>query len=291
MAGGMGSRYGGLKQVDSFGPNNESILDYSIHDALKAGFTKVVILSSPKLEKYFEDKYLKIFKNKIDCDLDIVIQDPNYGLGGHILPKSREKPWGTGHAVLCCENFINNSFSIINADDFYGREAFFKILETLKYIEKNNIQSSIVSYLIENTLSEFGGVSRGVCETENNTLLSIKETHELQENDNVVIGKYDNETVYHKLGTQVAMNLIGFQKTIFEKLNNDFSIFLSDNINDPKKEFLIPDVVNDLIEDKVHVEKTDESWFGVTYQEDKKLVTKKIKELIEIGKYPHNLWE
>ena len=291
MAGGMGSRYGGLKQVDSFGPNNESILDYSIHDALKAGFTKIVILSSPKLEKYFEDKYLKIFKNKIDCDLDIVIQDPNYGLGSHILPKSREKPWGTGHAVLCCENFINNSFSIINADDFYGREAFFKILETLKYIEKNNIQSSIVSYLIENTLSEFGGVSRGVCETENNTLLSIKETHELQENDNVVIGKYDNETVYHKLGTQVAMNLIGFQKTIFEKLNNDFSIFLSDNINDPKKEFLIPDVVNDLIEDKVHVEKTDESWFGVTYQEDKKLVTKKIKELIEIGKYPHNLWE
>ena len=290
MAGGMGSRYGGLKQVDSFGPNNESILDYSIYDAVKAGFTKVVILSSPKLKKYFEDKYFKIFKNKIDCDLDIVIQDPNFGLGSYTLPKTRKKPWGTGHAVLCCENFIDNSFSIINADDFYGRGAFYKILETLKYIESNNIQSSIVSYLIENTLSEFGGVSRGVCETENNTLLSIKETHELQEKDNVVIGKYDNETVYHNLGTQVAMNLIGFQKTIFKKLNNDFSIFLSDNISDPKKEFLIPDVVNDLIEDKVHVEKTDESWFGVTYQEDKNLVTKKIKELIEIGTYPNNLW-
>ena len=290
MAGGMGSRYGGLKQVDSFGPNNESILDYSIYDAVNAGFTQVVILSSPKLKKYFEDKYFKIFKNKIDCDLDIVIQDPNYGLGSYTLPNTREKPWGTGHAVLCCENFIDNSFSIINADDFYGRGAFYKILETLKFIESNNIQSSIVSYMIENTLSEFGGVSRGVCETENNTLLSIKETHELQEKDNVVIGKYDNETVYHNLGTQVAMNLIGFQKTIFKKLNNDFSIFLSDNISDPKKEFLIPDVVNDLIEDKVHVEKTDESWFGVTYQEDKKLVTKKIKELIEIGKYPNNLW-
>ena len=290
MAGGMGSRYGGLKQVDSFGPNNESILDYSIYDAVKAGFTKVVILSSPKLKKYFEDKYLKIFKNKIDCDLDIVIQDPNYGLGRYTLPKTREKPWGTGHAVLCCENFIDNSFSIINADDFYGRDAFFKILETLKYIESNNIQSSIVSYLIENTLSEFGGVSRGVCETENNTLLSINETHELQRKEDLVIGKYHNETVYHNLGTQVAMNLIGFQNTIFKKLNNDFSIFLSDNISDPKKEFLIPDVVNDLIEDKVHVEKTDESWFGVTYQEDKKLVTKKIKELIEIGKYPNNLW-
>ena len=290
MAGGMGSRYGGLKQVDSFGPNNESILDYSIYDAVKAGFAKVVILSSPKLKKYFEDKYLKIFKNKIDCDLDIVIQDPNYGLGRYTLPKTREKPWGTGHAVLCCENFIDNSFSIINADDFYGRDAFFKILETLKYIESNNIQSSIVSYLIENTLSEFGGVSRGVCETENNTLLSINETHELQRKEDLVIGKYHNETVYHNLGTQVAMNLIGFQNTIFKKLNNDFSIFLSDNISDPKKEFLIPDVVNDLIEDKVHVEKTDESWFGVTYQEDKKLVTKKIKELIEIGKYPNNLW-
>ena len=107
MAGGMGSRYGGLKQVDSFGPNNESILDYSIYDAVKAGFTKVVILSSPKLKKYFEDKYFKIFKNKIDCDLDIVIQDPNYGLGSYTLPKTREKPWGTGHAVLCCENFLS----------------------------------------------------------------------------------------------------------------------------------------------------------------------------------------
>ena len=213
MAGGMGSRYGGLKQVDSFGPNNESILDYSIYDAVKAGFTKVVILSSPKLKKYFEDKYFKIFKNKIDCDLDIVIQDPNYGLGSYTIPKTREKPWGTGHAVLCCENFIDNSFSIINADDFYGRGAFYKILETLKYIESNNIQSSIVSYLIENTLSEFGGVSRGVCETENNTLLSIKETHELQEEDSVVIGKYDNETVYHNLGTQVAMNIIAVSYT------------------------------------------------------------------------------
>ena len=147
MAGGMGSRYGGLKQVDSFGPNNESILDYSIHDALKAGFTKIVILSSPKLEKYFEDKYLKIFKNKIDCDLDIVIQDPNYGLGSHTLPKSREKPWGTGHAVLCCENFINNSFSIINADDFYGYESFDLMVKDLKSIDENSLNFNMIGYI------------------------------------------------------------------------------------------------------------------------------------------------
>ena len=211
MAGGMGSRYGGLKQVDSFGPNDESILDYSIFDALKSGFEEVVILSSPKLETYFNDKYQKILE-KYKYKLKIVTQDPNYGLENNKLPTAREKPWGTGHAVLCCENAINNSFSIINADDFYGRDAFKKILQSLKFIEDNNIQASIVSYLIENTLSDFGGVSRGVCKTNQNKLLSITETHELKKEGEIVVGKYENIDVKYPLGTEVAMNLIGFQK-------------------------------------------------------------------------------
>ena len=289
MAGGMGSRYGGLKQVDSFGPNDESILDYSIFDALKSGFEEVVILSSPKLETYFNDKYQKIFE-KYKCKFKIVTQDLNYGLENNKLPTGREKPWGTGHAVLCCENVINNSFSIINADDFYGRDAFKKILQSLKYIEDNNIQASIVSYLIENTLSDFGGVSRGVCKTNQNKLLSISETHELKKKGEIVVGKYENIDVKYPLGTEVAMNLIGFQKSIFKKLRYKFSIFLSNNLNHPKKEFLIPDVVNDLIDEKVYVSKTNENWFGVTYHDDKKIVKNKIKKLVESGKYPSPLW-
>ena len=289
MAGGMGSRYGGLKQVDSFGPNDESILDYSIFDALKSGFDEVVILSSPKLETYFNDKYQKILE-KYKYKLKIVTQDPNYGLEKNKLPTKREKPWGTGHAVLCCENVINNSFSIINADDFYGRDAFKKILQSLKFIEDNNIQASIVSYLIENTLSDFGGVSRGVCKTNQNKLLSITETHELKKEGEIVVGKYENIYVKYPLGTEVAMNLIGFQKSIFKKLRYEFSIFLSNNLNHPKKEFLIPDVVNDLIDEKVYISKTNENWFGVTYQDDKKIVKNKIKKLVESGKYPSPLW-
>ena len=230
MAGGMGSRYGGLKQVDSFGPNDESILDYSIYDALKSGFEEVVILSSPKLKTYFNDKYQKIF-DKYKYKFKVVTQDPNYGLENNKLPTAREKPWGTGHAVLCCENVINNSFSIINADDFYGRDAFKKILQSLKYIEGNNIQASIVSYLIENTLSDFGGVSRGVCKTNQNKLLSITETHELKKEGEIVVGKYENIDVKYPIGTEVAMNLIGFQKSIFKKLRYEFSIFLSKNLN------------------------------------------------------------
>ena len=289
MAGGMGSRYGGLKQVDSFGPNDESILDYSIFDALKSGFEEVVILSSPKLETYFNDKYQKILE-RYKYKLKIVTQDPNYGLENNKLPTAREKPWGTGHAVLCCENAINNSFSIINADDFYGRDAFKKILQSLKFIEDNNIQASIVSYLIENTLSDFGGVSRGVCKTNQNKLLSITETHELKKEGEIVVGKYENIDVKYPLGTEVAMNLIGFQKSIFKKLRYKFSIFLSNNLNHPKKEFLIPDVVNDLIDEKVYVSKTNENWFGVTYHDDKKIVKNKIKKLVESGKYPSPLW-
>ena len=286
----MGSRYGGLKQVDSFGPNNESILDYSIFDAVKVGFDKIVILSSPKLENYFKDKYHKLFETFNNCRLDIVIQDPSYGIGNHLLPKTREKPWGTGHAVLCCENVIDNSFCIINADDFYGREAFKKILHTLKHIESNDIRASVVSYQIENTLSEFGGVSRGICEVDSNKLVGIKETHELKRVKDLVVGKQDEIEVIYPLGTQVSMNLIGFQDNIFDKLRNDFSEFLSNNLNHPKNEFLIPDVVQDLIEEEVLIEKTSGNWFGVTYQEDKVFVKRKIINNIEMGKYPSNLW-
>lgn len=290
MAGGMGSRYGGLKQVDSFGPTNESILDYSIFDATNAGFNKIVILSSPKLRKYFEEKYLNLIDKVKGITVQVVIQDPNYGLENFKYPKGREKPWGTGHAVLCCENYINNTFAIINADDFYGRRAFIKIINALKYIEENNIKATMVSYDIENTLSDFGGVSRGVCKIDGNKLINIKETHEIIKKGNILKGIHNSNNVEMSIGTQVAMNLIGFQNSVFIKLKSDFNKFLKNNINDIKSEFLIPDILDDISRDYVHVENTDENWFGVTYTEDSFFVKKKIKNLVENKTYPSPLW-
>ena len=290
MAGGMGSRYGGLKQVDSFGPTNESILDYSIFDATNAGFNKIVILSSPKLRKYFEEKYLNLIDKVKGITVQVVIQDPNYGLENFKYPKGREKPWGTGHAVLCCENYINNTFAIINADDFYGKKAFIKIISALRYIEENNIKATMVSYDIENTLSDFGGVSRGVCKIDGNKLINIKETHEIIKKGNILKGIHNSNNVEMSIGTQVAMNLIGFQNSVFIKLKSDFNKFLKNNINDIKSEFLIPDILDDISRDYVHVENTDENWFGVTYAEDSFFVKKKIKNLVENKTYPSPLW-
>ena len=291
MAGGMGSRYGGLKQVDSFGPNNESILDYSIYDAIKVGFNKIVILSSPKLEDYFIKKY----KNKLPLfdkvNLEIVIQDPSYGLSNFTLPKTREKPWGTGHAVLCCENVINEPFATINADDFYGLGAFEKVYNSLNYIVENNIMVSTISYLIENTLSENGGVSRGICITDKNKLVGINETHELEMKHNIIHGLFNNNKVEHGIGTQVAMNLFGFQHSIFSLLRKEFQLFLEENINEEKKEFLLPEVIGKEIKNNVFVDTTNENWFGVTYKDDSEVVRNKIKELVEKNIYPSLLWD
>ena len=288
MAGGMGSRYGGLKQVDSFGPNNESILDYSIFDAIKAGFNKIVILSSPKLKKYFEDKYIKLFHSFNNISLEIVVQEPIYGLKQFTLPDNRVKPWGTGQAILCCENVINESFITINADDFYGYGAFKKAIDSLSYIEKNNLNVSTISYLIENTLSENGGVSRGVCIKDGKKLITIEETHDLVRRGDIVEGNFNGEKVHHPIGTQVSMNLFGFQKSIFDLLNSEFEMFLKKNINEVKKEFLLPDVVG---KEDVYIDVTHENWFGVTYKEDSEIVKYKIKNLVEKNTYPYFLWD
>ena len=288
MAGGMGSRYGGLKQVDSFGPNNESILDYSIFDAIKAGFNKIVILSSPKLKKYFEDKYIKLFHSFNNISLEIVVQEPIYGLKQFTLPDNRVKPWGTGQAILCCENVINESFITINADDFYGYGAFKKAIDSLSYIEKNNLNVSTISYLIENTLSENGGVSRGVCIKDGKKLITIEETHDLVRRGDIVEGNFNGEKVHHPIGTQVSMNLFGFQKSIFNLLNSEFEMFLKKNINEVKKEFLLPDVVG---KEDVYIDVTHENWFGVTYKKDSEIVKNKIKNLVEKNTYPYFLWD
>ena len=294
LAGGIGSRYGGLKQVDSFGPNKESILDYSIYDAIHSGFNKIVILTTNELKDYFQKKFDNYFKSFPNVSYHIVNQDPKYGLKKFSYPKNRIKPWGTGHAVLCCENIINESFAIINADDFYGKEAFKKMYSILEKIDHNNYEACIISYLLNNTLSKNGNVSRGVCKTEKNLLLEISETHKISANKNIIEGiTEEGENVILQKNTEVSMNLIGFKNDFFNILNKEFDKFLSLNINHSTKEFLIPNIVNKLIlnNKKIYIDTTNEKWFGITYKEDKSFVKEKIKNLIKEKIYPSPLWK
>ncbi len=296
LAGGLGSRYGGLKQVDGFGPNNESILDYSIYDAIKSGFEKIVILTTNELKGYFEKKYADFFKCYPKITHHIVNQNPRYGLKNFNLPKNRIKPWGTGHAILCCENVINEPFAVINADDFYGRGAYKKIHDILNNIKKNDFEACIISYLLKNTLSENGSVTRGVCKTSKNKLIEINETFNIKKNHktSVIIGtSEDNKNITLEDITEVSMNLMGFKNNFFNILNKEFDKFLTTYINHETKEFLLPSIVNKLISTKadVYVETTNEKWFGITFKEDKKFVKEKIKKLIKEKIYPTPLWK
>ena len=295
LAGGLGSRYGGLKQVDGFGPNKEAILDYSIFDAMRAGFKKFIILTTEELTEYFEEKYIPIFKKFENVRYDIVPQPMNYGLGNHNLPTNRIKPWGTGHAVICCENVIKEPFATVNADDFYGLGGYTQMYDMLLNIENSNLSACVVSYLIKNTLSKNGEVSRGVCDVDEKFLKAIKETHKikLDENDNKIYG-LQNETdkIQIDQNQEVSMNLFGFKKSFVSHLKNEFEIFLNSNINHLTKEFLLPEILNSLIDENknVYVNNVNEEWFGITFKEDKPDVVKNINRLIKENKYPVSLW-
>jgi len=295
LAGGLGSRYGGLKQVDGFGPNKEAILDYSIFDAIRAGFKKFIILTTEELIEYFEKKYIPIFDRFKNIRYDIVPQPMNYGLENNKLPSNRIKPWGTGHAVICCESVIDEPFATVNADDFYGLGGYKEMYNTLKKIEESEFHACVVSYLIKNTLSKNGEVSRGICNVDKHLLKGIKETHKikLDTKENKIYG-LQNETnrIQIDQNQQVSMNLFGFRKSFVNHLKSEFKRFLNSNINDLTKEFLLPEILNSLIDDNknIYAKNVDEEWFGITFKEDKPDVIKKINRLVAEKKYPVYLW-
>ena len=285
MAAGMGSRYGGLKQLDQVGPNGETIIDYSVFDAIKAGFTKVVFIIRDDFKAQFKaqisNKYLDL------VNLEFAYQDINYLPSGFKPPTNREKPWGTGHAILSAKSCINEPFVVINGDDFYGRKSFKTIAN---YYQNEENQFSMVTFRLENTLSTFGGVTRGLCTVIDEKLNTVVETSNLVKINNGVSS--DNSELL-KGDEPVSMNMWGFMPSIFDHLEKMFNEFLDENISDLKSEFLIPSVVNDIIEkniEKVQVLKTKSAWFGVTYIEDKPFVKNQIKELIQTGIYPEKLF-
>jgi UTP-glucose-1-phosphate uridylyltransferase len=292
LAAGMGSRYGGLKQVEPVGPNGEVIIDYSIYDAIRAGFGKVIFV----IRKCFADEFKEIFDSKLKGKIEIeyVYQELEYLPPGYNVPPEREKPWGTAHAILVTKNVIKEPFCQLNADDFYGYNAFRVMAEFLTRPLKP-YEYSMVGYKLKNTLSDFGSVSRGICEVdENNYLQKIVETVKILKEDSRIASYEPGCQVKYLSGEEnVSMNIWGFQPDIFDILEEKFIKFLNENIHLPKAEIFIPSVVFDIISEgsaKVEVLKADSPWFGVTYKEDTPIVISKIKKLIDDGLYPEKLF-
>jgi len=293
LAAGLGSRYGSYKQIDKFGPSGETIMDYSIFDAVRAGFEKVVFVIGKSFEKDFIELAAK-YNSKIK--VEYVFQELHNVPKGVIVPADRQKPWGTGHAILVAAEKIHEPFAVINADDFYGKLSFESIA---KYLSRQDMQDSekycMVGFILGNTLSEYGFVSRGVCDVDTKGKLSgITECTKIQKTDDSIVYTDENGQARHLTGKEiVSMNLWGFPPSIFAHLSKKFETFIKQNAGNPKSEFYIPFAVNELIEENianVHVLTSNESWFGVTYKEDKPSVIERINQLVKAKTYPEKLW-
>jgi len=293
LAAGIGSRYGGLKQLDKVGPGGEAIIDYSIYDAIQAGFGKVVFV----IRKSIEADFKEFIGNKLDGKIDVeyAFQELDKLPEGITINPERQKPWGTGHAVLMAADMIKENFAVINADDFYGRDAYTTIAKYFNELDFSSNDNCMVGYQLKNTLSDHGYVSRGQCTSdENNYLKDVVERTHIEKTDRGILFEDENKNLV-KLdeNTLVSMNFWGFTPQYFVQLEKRFVRFMEAHKTELKAEFFIPTVVNEMIEEgigKTKVLESDASWFGVTYQEDRPVVVESIRELIREGKYPENLW-
>lgn len=293
LAAGMGSRYGGLKQLDSFGPNGETIIDYSLYDAYRAGFDHVVFI----IRDFFADQFKAVFEPKMRnrMETDYVYQELDNLPHMVDFPSDRERPWGTGHAVWVAKPFIEGPFAVINADDYYGVDAFQTLYDFL-ITPREPEEYGVVGYRLDNTLSEYGTVNRGICHAdEKGYLKHIAECKQIGVDENGVIsypGK-NGDPISLMKDTPVSMNMWGFYPSYFHFFEKQFDEFLKEQGQDPNSEFYIPTLVDNLIkndERRTKVLHSDSEWFGVTYREDKEFVSKRLKDLLEDGVYPYNLW-
>ncbi|MBN2275565.1 MAG: nucleotidyltransferase [Bacteroidales bacterium] len=295
MAAGMGSRYGGLKQVDRFGPSGETIVEYSIYDALRAGFGKIVMVVRKEFVNDFKDLVLNKAMRK--ADIEFVFQELENIPAGLTVPPDRAKPWGTGHAVMIAEKKINTPFAVINADDLYGANSLKVMADFLTQPQEDNVDNyCIVGYQLENTLSESGHVSRGVCFADDQGFLkSIVEHKKIFREDAVIKSQLDEKQSVQFTGKEiVSMNLMGFTPSLFQHLKSQFVSFIKSNINNLSAEFYLPSVVNEVVKEgkaRVKLLQTNDKWFGVTYKEDRPAVINNLIKLLEDGVYPVNLWE
>ncbi len=296
LAAGMGSRYGSLKQMDGLGPNGEAIIDYSIYDAIRAGFGKIVFVIRHLFEKEFREIFTPDrFGNQVE--VDFVFQELDKLPAGFTVPVDRVKPWGTNHAVMMAADVIREEpFAVINADDFYGREAYQTIGEYLYSVIGQKNHYCMVGYEVQNTLSDFGAVSRGVCgvDPHNNLTSMVERTHIERINGQIMFQDENGEMQPLNEGAPVSMNMFGFTPDYFDYSEKYFSTYLKHNIDNPKSEFYIPTMVNKLVNDgtvQMRVLRCPAQWFGVTYKEDRHSTVERIHKLIAEGVYPEKLWK
>lgn len=292
LAAGVGSRYGGLKQLDTFSKQGDTILDFSIYDAVRAGFGKVVFIIRKNIEADFKAFFDKKLTGKIE--VDYVFQELE-NIPEKYRDNNREKPWGTGHALLMAKDAVKENFAVINADDFYGSEAFKVMADSLKKMDKESTDFNMMGYVLKNTISDFGSVSRGECSVDKNNFLTgvTERTHIEKVNGELKYKDEKEQLIPISEETIVSMNFFGFTPKYFELSESLFEEFLAKNYKDPKAEFFIPLVINHIIVNKMatmEVLKSDARWFGVTYKQDKEYVTSEIQKLKDNGVYPTNLW-
>lgn len=291
LAAGMASRYGSMKQTQGFGPSGETIMEYSIYDAIKAGFGKVVLIIRKDFAEGFKNNFEPKLKGKIKTEY--VYQEMDYFLNGQPIPEGRTKPWGTGHAVLCAVDAIKEPFAVINADDFYGHDAFAKAAAFLNN-ECSEKKYSIIGYELAKTLSEHGTVSRGVCQVDaDNNLVSIKERTKIYREDNKIV--YEDEAGKHEVpfNSSVSMNFWCFHPALFGTTEKLFQQFVKENSHNIKAEFFIPILAEDFMHTHgghIKVIPCSSQWFGVTYKEDAPVVKASVDKLVADGAYPASLW-
>ena len=293
MAAGMASRYGSMKQIQSFGPGGETIMDYSIYDAIEAGFKKVVFI----IRQDFAENFKNIFEPKLKgrVETEYVYQEMDKFLGAYSVPEGRSKPWGTSHAILCAKEAVNEPFAVINADDFYGKDAFRKAHDFLLN-DCNEKTFALVGYELRNTLSEHGSVSRGVSEVDssNNLVQIVERLKVYEENGKIVSEEADGSKQEIPDSYKASMNFWCFHPSLFSFLESEFQEFLKQNISNPKAEFLIPNSADRFIKTGrgvIKVIPTAAQWFGVTYKEDAPVVKRRLDELVGDGAYPRSLWQ
>ena len=291
LAAGMGSRFGGLKQIEPFGPNGEFIIDYSIYDAIRAGFNKVVFIIKEENYEIFKETIGKRVEDKIK--VEYVFQDIKNVPDGICIPKDRVKPLGTAHALMCCKGVVNEPFIVINADDFYGYDAY---KQAFKFLSENTNGYAMVGYLIGNTLTENGSVKRGYCSMKDGYLYNLVESSVYREGSKIKVEPLDGRNAFYaKDNDLVSMNMFCFKPDMIDYMNNHFIDFLKQNIDNLDKcEYLMPDVVFERINNeglKVKVLNTTSKWMGVTYKEDKQDFIDFLNKLIENNEYPSNLYK
>lgn len=293
LAAGIGSRYGGLKQIEAVGPHGAIVIEYSVYDAIRAGFDRVVCVIRRDIEKDFRALVAARFEKHIP--VDYVFQDMDDLPAGFPVPPERKKPWGTGHAVLACRDVVRSPFAVINADDFYGRRSYEALGCFLRQVKPDSGDYSMVGFTLRNTLSEHGHVARGVCEVDGRGLLKrvVERTNIEKMGDGARYAETNGGWAALTGDEVVSMNMWGLTPSLFGHLRREFPLFLQQTAGNPKAEFFLPTVVDGLIgagKATVNVLATPESWFGVTYPQDKAVVVEGIRRLVQQGVYPERLW-